>query len=362
MGAAARAWGWTVAARGATRHGAMFAPPPLLRTLAACFRDMESPREAVRASAASDLARNLEKSDAERARGISSLVKALGDPAPSVRAAAATALADVRAGEALPSLVVAVEDPDALVRQMALSALGEIGDPRVAQRLRRALKDERPEVRYQAVIAFGRVCPEDAEIGLVAALNDDDPAVRHIALRLAEERVDLGLLPLEASPLRGLAASLLEDSHGDVAVAAAVFLAKLGDPRARPVVLRVVRGQRVGDADINEEDEQAAVEVSGALGLREAIPDLERRAFGLLRLVRDTCSFHAKIALATLGHPRAVDEILRDLGSPKDQVQAAAVVAAGRARVAEARPLLEKLAARQGSTLVQEALARLGST
>jgi HEAT repeat protein len=109
-----------------------------------------------------------------------------------------------------------------------------------------------------------------------------------------------------------------------------------------------------------KEDEQAAVELMGALGLREAIPDLERRAWGLRRFVSDTCPFHAKIALARFGNPRARAELLKELDATRPDVLAAAVVAVGRAKIQEARPKLEKLTtAAVDPELVREALARL---
>ena len=68
----------------------------------------------------------------------------------------------------------------------------------------------------------------------------------------------------------------------------------------------------------------------------------------------------AKIALARMGHPRAVAEILRDLESSRREVLSAAVVAAGRAGLTAAR---ERIRARQDDVadreLVDDALARL---
>src|SRR5258708_6489526 len=109
----------------------MFTPSPLPRNLEASFRDLASERPTTRVSAVRDVVRHSLRGDATRARAIPLLERALrDDKAPAVRAAAAVALADVVAHEALPSLLVAVEDDDANVRQMALAALGEIGDAR----------------------------------------------------------------------------------------------------------------------------------------------------------------------------------------------------------------------------------------
>src|SRR5580704_12283294 len=159
----------------------MFAPSPLPRTLDASFRDLGSKTGSTRASAIRDVVRHALEDPATRARAVPLLERALSsDGSNVVRSAAAVALADLGAGEALPTLLVAVEDVDPHVRQMALTALGEIGDARARPRLERALKDGRPEVRYQAVIAFARAASDDAEAvagALVAALGDADPEI-----------------------------------------------------------------------------------------------------------------------------------------------------------------------------------------
>ena len=61
-----------------------------------------------------------------------------------------------------------------------------------------------------------------------------------------------------------------------------------------------------GEVPAQREDEREAVEIAGTLEMHDLVPDLERRAFGLTRHLRDTCAFHATIALARLGHERAV--------------------------------------------------------
>jgi HEAT repeat protein len=339
----------------------MLAPPPLPRTLDAAVRDLASESAVTRASAAGDLVRHGLLSDAVRARAVPLLEAALkSDAAPGVRGAAAVGLGDLTAEEALPALLVAIEDPDVQVRQMAINALGEIGDARARQRIERCLADERPDVRYQAIIAYAKIA-EDADVSaaLAKAVDDADEAVSYIAIRIAEERLD-AKKELGPAVLREIAARLGHAS-AHVALAAAIVLAKSGDElgeKARALLLGVVRDGRIAGASPEKEDEREAVEVTGQIELREAIPHLERRAWGLASMVRDTCAWHAKIALARMGHARARAEILRDLGSPREHTRSAAIVAAGRARIVEARAFLESL--RGGdSSLVAEALDRL---
>jgi hypothetical protein len=60
-----------------------------------------------------------------------------------------------------------------------------------------------------------------------------------------------------------------------------------------------------------------------------------------------------------MGHERARAEILGDLASRRRATREAAVVAAGRARIHEARRALEKLGGTVDAALVHEALVRL---
>lgn len=337
----------------------MLGPPLLPRNLEASIRDLESDRARTRVEAVEDLVRHARLADRTRARAIDLFVKRLEDPDPAVRAAVAVALGDLEAKEAVVALLIVVEDDDAYVRQMALNALGEIADDRALPRLRRALEDGRAEVRYQAVIAFARVADAAGELAasetddaLFAATSDADPAVVHIALRVAEERLDHGHAPDGRLVARAKALVTEEGTSPHVRLVAAILLAKSGDTRGRELVMQVVRGERIGDEPADKEDERAAVELAGELGLEDAVPFLERRVWGVKRFVKDTCVFHARIALARLGHERARAEILAELGSARREVVSAAVVAAGRARLVEARAHITRL----GGELVDPAL------
>ena len=347
----------------------MFAPSPLPRNLEAAFRDLGSQKASTRVSAIRDVVRHAVAAHETRDRALPLLEKALrGDSAAEVRSAAAVALADVRGVEALPGLLVAVEDDDPHVRQMAIAALGEIGDARATQRLERALRDERPEVRYQAIIAYARVVRDDGRSvanALVGAFDDSDQAIRYIAMRVAEEYGVDGE-PLRDPRLAARARDLVDAADPALAVVAGIYLARLGESRGRSAVLEVIAERR---RTPELEDEQACVELAGELPLREAVPHLEHRIWGTRRLMRKvlswgagdgaSCAWHARIALARLGHERARTEILADLASWRRETREAAVVAAGRARLGEARGALEGLGESVDDALVREALVRL---
>lgn len=115
--------------------------------------------------------------------------------------------------------------------------------------------------------------------------------------------------------------------------------------------------RRIQHAD----DEVIAVELCGELLLREATPGLERRAFGMLG-GRTPTSWHARVALAELGHERAKSVILRGLSAWSRDARTLAVAAAGRARLQEAREILRSMAGspeRAEPDAVNDALAAI---
>lgn len=311
----------------------MWLPSQLPRKLAACERDVRSQKADVRASAITDLVAHTRSAET-RERALELIASALADESPRVRARAAIALADGDGGhEHIDALLRAIDDDDDEVRQLAVTALGEIGDERAVTRLTRAAEDERPSMRYQATIALARLKSAGDEVRvktLLRASSDEDFNVRYIAMRLAEEHFATQAPPSEIPErLRLRAAALLDDDERDVSIAAAIFLGHAGDERAKAVLRRVVRGELVAQ----REDEREAVEIVGVLDMRDVIPDLEKRAFGLKRHVRDTCAFHATIALARMGHARAIEAIRKDMTSRDEKRREAGTIAATRAQL-----------------------------
>jgi len=350
----------------------MFGRTLLPRTLEAAIRDISSTKVTVRVDAVRDL---VPHGDESRERVVRALEGALRDPAAPVRSAAAVALADLRASEALPSLLIALEDDDGEVRQMAITALGEIRDPRATERLRRALSDKRAEIRFQAAIAFPRVCTSraDALRALVDATHDADPLVIHIALRMAEELGDSAPSQDQDRPdgldeddgrgvvhpdLLARAQALLDHESATVRIVAAILLARSGDDAGHATLIAVARGELVSQ---DGEDEAAAIELCGELQLEPSRAGLERRAFGGL-LRRDHFAWHARVALARMGHERAVREIVGELGARDRDRRTLAVAAVGRARIAAAREIIEAMRgdeARADPCTVDDTLAAL---
>ncbi len=332
---------------------------PLPRTLEAALRDAEHARVDVRLATLGDLKR-LARDGSEAALRV--LSKQLsGDPEPQVRAGAALALADIDAHGELPALVAATSDQDPGVRQMALLGVGELASSEHAEAraaATRGLVDRLPAVRYQAVVALARLQKDSSLEALLVGTRDPDPEVRHVAFRVAEEVFGGRAAEQVPAALVQRARGALRDDNRGVQIAAAILLAVLGESSGSEQLIEVVNAKRRIQ---HAEDEAIAVELCGQLQLKAAIPGLERRAFGVLG-GRTPASWHARVALAELGHSRAKNAIIRGLSAWSRDARTLAVAAVGRARLREARPILVNMADaphRAEPDAVRDALAAL---
>lgn len=339
----------------------MFRVPLLPRTLDAALRDLGSTKPAVRVEAVRQLVPHAEGA---RDAVLGGLTGALADAAPEVRAAAATALADLGAKEAVPRLLALAEDGEVRVREMVFAALGELGDERALPAVQGALSDPAAPVRFQATIAFPRLTTSgnDARNALLRRTSDEDPLVCHVALRMLEEELDEVPTALDAR-ITARATKLLGHEAPRVRVAAAILLARSGDTSGNAVLVSVAKGTLITDQG---EDEAEAIELCGRLGLEAAREGLAKRAFRRrLGLFPDRFAWHAKVALARLGDGRAEAELTRDLDARDRDARTLAVAAVGRARLLALR---ERLAAHESDPAfadpdaLREALALLSGT
>jgi HEAT repeat protein len=320
----------------------MYLWSPLPRSASATLRDAAHEKARVRLSAVEDLARWARAE--ERAACILRLREMLEqDSEVEVRAAAALALADVGATEALPSLLKVAAGGEPRVRQLALVAIGELaepGDERALALVIAALDSDAPALRFQGLVAAGRLLSvEKLSSVLERALSDDEAKLRHIACRIVEERFFTDAA-VDETVLQGWekrVGACLADSQHEVAVAAAVLLARRGSQAAIAVLVKALN-QRSSFAEVD--DEQAAIELCADLGLDAARPGLGSRAFGGALGGRSPLAFQARVALARMGDERARRDILRGLSSWNRNVRAQSVAAAGLARLEAARPRL----------------------
>lgn len=317
----------------------MYGWSPLPRTLGAALRDVVHKEARVRLSAVADLERLCGGEGREAA--VAALIAALsGDVDLEVRAAAALALADARADEALDALVRAAERDEPRVRQLALVAVGELADSGhgEAQRVvQLALAEAAPALRFQALLAASHVLPtRDRVHVLLDACSDGEARVRYLSCRLLEQLVlepaDEDLRARVARALDGL----FQDEDSDVRLCAAVALAQRGSELAREQLVRALND----GTPMQPEDEQTAVELCAELELRAALPGLRERAWGRWYKGRSPFMFQARVSLARLGDERARQEILKGLSSWSRPVRTQAAVAAGLAGLQEARARL----------------------
>lgn len=337
---------------------------PLPRTLPAALRDVRDKKLDVRIAAVRDLGRHARSG--ERDEALRALCTALReDETAAVRSEAAVALADSAAKECVNELVKAVETDDHIrVRQMALIALGEVAgeeaDESVREIVASAARDDMPEIRFQGLIALTHVDPKASEKVILASIVDDDAHIRYVALRLAEERwlAQDGERELPEL-LRTRAKKALSDSAPKVRLAAAILLGRAGDRSGEQKLVSAIDS---GDGVEEAEDEGAAIDLAGELGLDKARAGLERRAFGVLGVTRHPFAWHARVALARMGDARARAAILKGLRAFGRDARSMAVAAAGRARLDEARAELLSMRGdpnRAEPDAVEEALALL---
>ena len=312
---------------------------PLPRNLAAALRDARHEKPPVRSSALADLVRHARNGEIEAANELLRLLER--EPLDDLRARAALGLADADVRSARDALLAAAEnDASPGVRQFAILALGELaepGDSGVARVLTEAVRSPEAPIRFQALLSLHQLKSEGAPAAILDAMTDRDPEIRRLSFRLAEaEFIDTGLPELA----RARARAALDGAEPGVKAAAALALAQFGDTSGEDTLVELIAGRPRG---VSFEDQQAAIERAGELGLQKAAVLLERRAFGGL-LMRDLLAHDALLALSRLGNQRARAAIVRELSGFGFRRRTQAAEAAGRARLHEARPALEALA------------------
>ncbi len=119
--------------------------------------------------------------------GMQALVDLMGDPVPSVRAAAVDSLV-LFAGRATPLLLgevvrLTAAEPAGLRLESALAAMGRVGDERALAPVSTALRDGGSAARVAAARALGDLGLSGGITALHAALADPAPEVREAAAR-----------------------------------------------------------------------------------------------------------------------------------------------------------------------------------
>ncbi len=183
-------------------------------------------------------------------RAIKPLLEALRDAEWTVRSSATVALVCLGALVSVDDLVPFLQSDDSESRWRAVWILGATQDQhrRAVELLEAALNDKDSEVRYRAAHALANLAPDRAVERLIVMLSDEDSLVRWEAAGLLHDIGDgRAIEPLIQA---------LTDPNSDVRFHAAMALGKIGDERALPALLRVwqhdagetLTGHRVRDA------------------------------------------------------------------------------------------------------------------
>jgi HEAT repeat protein len=197
----------------------------------AALRDLEHKDPRVRAQAADALGR---VADGELAIAVNALVRASDDEHPSVRYAALLSLGELGASEGANVIIRHLSDDEPLCREASAIALGQLGPnggERAWSALSSALASPAPEVRFQAIASLAEIDAARAATVVLPLCDDLDGKVRaQVAAALGDsgQRVHADRL-----------ARLLDDND-DVRHEAALALARLGDRRGLPSLLRVL--------------------------------------------------------------------------------------------------------------------------
>jgi HEAT repeat protein len=239
--------------------------------------------------------------------GVSALadVRAHADE-PVLRHLAARELAGIGGAEATGALRTALGDRDPRVRETAALGLGQVRDVAASGALIAGAKQEPwPFVRRAELEALGQLCGPGAADLLVRAIDRDVIEVRRAALaglsRCKDPRAQPLLLRVlgrrnEASTVRELAAALLGE---------------MGDRRAAPAMAAAL------DRQVNESEEDMSVEGVAVMTLRSLArlggPDATAAAVKLAKDKRHPFQTTAIEALGTLCDPGAGATTLREL-------------------------------------------------
>jgi HEAT repeat protein len=348
---------------------AEFGPSLLVRRLEAALRDVQSSKVHVRRAAARDLAEHIDSS--ARSRIVSRLEQLAAEDADlEVRVQGVLALADGGATESVGLMINLARTGVPRIRQIALLAIGELAEPGTAEAVevaREAVESPLPGLRYQGLVTLKSLQQQEALEPIISKTTDDDSEVRWVAVRLIEELCFPGYRTISAltacegwdeDNTRKLQ-PLLEDPDQRVVVAATLLLSRLGVAKA---VEKLATLLSKGSYKLEPQDEEVAIETIGQLGIGQAKPELERRAWRLLW--EGPTTWPARVALAQLGDRRARQSILQNLFSNSPLRCARAIEAAGKVGLKEARARLQHLLANPSGydvETIRTALERLDS-
>ncbi len=307
-----------------SRHGALCVAP--------LVKFLEEPsRHPARAWAANVLG------EVKAARAFPTLVRSLGDLDDEVRAKSAGALGRLGDRRAVTYLLEhLLSDPAPFVRARIAGALGQFNDPEVISTLVRALGDPAWWVRMRSVEALEQI-GADAEEPLMLALNDPDPEIR-IRSAVALERLGVPSRLVAQVESGGPAAEAIETLTKFGSAGARELLAEHllhASPLVRQTTIEAVR--RAGRHDLGAEltqlaktDAEAHLRAAALEALRElGIPGAIDAAIEGLTDTAEPVRAAAMRLVGERGSPELAETVRPRTADPEPAVRAAAARALG---------------------------------
>jgi len=241
---------------------------------------------------------------------------------------------------ALEPMVEALEDPDREVRSTAVRVLGRIGGRRALEALTRVLEAEKDEsIRWSAVLIMSGI-GEEAIDPLTLALSDPVWEVRDSAATTLANMGEVAYDPL----LRAL-----DSPHGYARSRAAKALGNMGDARAVGPLISLLGDEtdfvrwnaaealgEIGDPAAAEPLSQTLLDKDRGIQWRATLALGKMGEPGvqvLLQALEEGGAYTTQdliAALADLGEMRALEPIVRALGSTTKEVRWNAIIALGK--------------------------------
>jgi HEAT repeat protein len=270
------------------------------------------------------------------------LIEALDDKEPEVRAAVAEALATFRDKRAVPKLIPLLQDRSWVVRESAANTLGLIGDPAAARPLvdlveRSSAHDvnilRHHQTIMESIIALGRIKDPRATLLLTKILKKGyKSSVSDWQLQVrAAAALGLGYLDQPAG-VDALFEVLSENEAREVREAAITALSLLRSEDSFKKLIGALNARMFEDQARSWPRHQGAVEALGQMGNPEAVPYLLPMVNSESSEVRMALAH----ALARLGATESKEVLLKLLRDRMAEVRAAAAQALGHLQISDA--------------------------
>lgn len=258
---------------------------------------------------------------------LDSLLRALKDHDPEVRANAATALGKTKDKKAVEPLIISLKDKEWEVRKNAVEALGEIRDGKAIIPVTALLQDKKSKVEVSAKEALAKIIygiAEDHDIDqLIRTLQSQEKIVRQITVSaMIDLKEEDTIAPLIDS---------LNDRDPQVREDAAKALKNMGKVVVKPLLYTISEDLPMASSTIS---------ILGDLKESSAVESL----IGVLKYFKDTKVRYAAVkALGEIGDTRSILPLIETLHDKDTRVREGAAEALRKMGQAVVAPLMTTL-------------------